>query len=280
MPDPLEDALGGGEPEPNATDAGTAEPAAAFDPSQHQVVQTRFGGDVQKALDAYASLDREFGQQGQRLGQQVQALEQQIAALQEQRQPEPEEPPAGGYDDQQLPDMGVDQLREWIENEPADAMAYLLAQSNQMLRAQMQAEMQAQFDARLKPIEATTGRQAASSLVDGLKKAVGDDVVARNVDVLQGLMKTDPDLFKADPQLVFQRTKAAVLAADAERGGTRRAAQNGAAATPDVAVMGGSQGRNPQSATDEPTEAEEFVAAMLDTADGRRDIVGNPIRTR
>jgi hypothetical protein len=269
VPDPLEDALGGTEPEPTAPDAGTAEPAAAFDPSQHAVVQSRFGGDVQKALDAYAELDRAYGQQGQQLGQQVQALEQQLAALQERSQePEPFE---GGQDG--MPDMSLDQLREWFEENPADAAAFLIAQGHQMTMAQMKAEL----DERLKPVEVNVGRTTASSLVDGLKKAVGEEMVQRNAETLVQLQKTDPDFFKGDPQVIFQRMKTAVLAADYERNGGRRAAP---AAATDVAVMGGSKGRNPQSAPEELSEAEEFVAAMLDPTGGQKDIVGNPIRTR
>jgi len=279
VPDPLEDALGGGEPEPNATDGGTPPAGAPSDPSQHPVVQSRFGGDVQKALDAYGELDRAYGQQGQQLGQQVQALQEQLAALQEAqlRQPEPDE---GGYEENGgIPDMGIDQLREWFDTNPADAAAYLVAQGHQMTVQQLKAEFQAELDSRLKPVEVNVGRTTATNLVDGLKKALGDEMVAKNTDVLVSLQKSDPDFFKGDPQVVFQRMKTAVLAADYERGG-RRADPNGSATPQSAGVMGGSQGRNPQSANEDLSEAEEFLAAMSDPDGGKRDIVGNPIRTR
>ena len=278
MPDPLETALGGQEPEPSGTDGGTPDPGAPSDPSQHPVVQSRFGGDVQKALDAYAQLDREFGQQGQRLGQQVQDLQEQLAILQERPYPEPE-PDEGGYEDSGIPDMGIDQLREWSETNPADAAAYLVAQGHQMTVQQLKAEFQAELDSRLKPVEVNVGRTTATNLVDGLKQALGNEMVSKNADVLVGLQKTDPDFFKGDPQVVFQRMKTAVLAADYERGG-RRAEPNGSATPQSAGVMGGSQGRNPQSANEDLSEAEEFLAAMQDPEGGKRDIVGNPIRTR
>lgn len=255
MPDdPLQTALGGKQPEPSGEgDGGNSTGAAAID---HPVL-TRFGGDVQKALDAYQQLDREYGQQGDRLGKQVAALEAQLSELQMNLEPEPQN---GGGPQNGLPDMPLDQLQEWFDENPAQATAFLIAQGQEMLLAQIDERL----NERLTPIETNVGRTTASTVMDGLKKALGDDVVARNAQSLVDLQKSDPGFFKGDPQQVFQRMKTAVLAAEHEAG--RGASTNGAAASKkDVAVEGGSSGRNPQNGTTEGSgdpEIDEFLAAL------------------
>ena len=113
-----------------------------------------------------------------------------------------------------MPNMEIDQLRQWFDENPADATAYLVTQGQMMLLEQLEAKM----DERLKPIETNVGRTTASSLVDGLKSMLGDDVVGRNVDTLVALQKTDPSFFQADPQLVLQRMKALCLPLTPRRG--------------------------------------------------------------
>ena len=76
--DPLQAALGGDDADP--TSGGDAGNSDAGNPD-HPVL-ARFGGDVQKALDAYQELDRIFGQEGHRLGQTVAQLQDQLAELQ------------------------------------------------------------------------------------------------------------------------------------------------------------------------------------------------------
>lgn len=264
--DPIEAALGGQQPDPTAADGSGNPTGAGID---HPVLN-RFNGDVQKALDAYQELDRSFGQEGHRLGQTVAQLQDQLAELQAQQQE-----PVGeqsDYGQPQMPNMEIDQLRQWFDENPADATAYLVTQGQMMLLDQIKAEM----DKRLQPLEVNVGRTTASSLVDGLKSALGDDVVARNTDALVALQKADPAFFQGDPQLVFKRMKTAVLAADYEKG-NQRGASNGAA-TPDVAVMGGSQGRNPQANDGDLDPAEEFRKELLATGAGERDVFGNPKR--
>jgi hypothetical protein len=264
--DPIEAALGGQEPDPNADDGSGNPEGAGID---HPVL-TRFGGDVQKALDAYQELDRSFGQEGHRLGQTVAQLQDQIAALQSQSQPGEPDPQ---YGQPQMPDMSIDDMRRWFDENPADATAYLVTQGQMMLLDQIKADM----DERLKPLEVNVGRTTATSLVDGLKSDLGNEVVSRNVDALVALQKDDPDLYKGDPQIVFKRMRMAVLAADAEKG-NQRGASNGAAASKDVAVMGGSQGRNPQANDGELDPAEEFKNELISTGTADRDIFGNPKR--
>lgn len=268
--DPLQAALGGTEPEPSgAGEAGNPEPGAGID---HPIL-SRFGGDVRKALDAYQQLDSSFGQEGHRLGQTVAELQEQLAALQAQQQPG--DPEVDQYGQPQMPNMEIDDLRRWFDENPADATAYLVTQGQMMLLDQIKAEM----DKRLQPLEVNVGRTTASSLVDSLKSALGDEVVSRNVDVLIDLQKTDPTFFQADPQLVFKRMKTAVLAADAEKG-HQRGASNGAAAPSDVAVMGGSQGRNPQANDGDEDPAEAFRKELLAAGTMDRDAFGNPKRKR
>jgi len=270
--------LGGQDPEPSSDPAaGTPDQGAASDLSQHPIVQSRFGGDVQAALDAYGQLDREYGQQGQRMGQRISELESTLSQLQEQTtvgDPEPTQQGDGGW---QLPDVTVDQLQEWFDNDPAQATAYLVAQGQQMILDQINQTI----DQRLKPVESQVGRTTATSLMDGLKKAVGEDAVARNASTLLAMQKDDPAYFQGDPAVVFKRMKMAVLAADAENG-VQRGASNGAAtpAPADVAVMGGSQGRNP-SADDQPlSPGDEFKQALLDLQGEERDAFGNPRRAK
>jgi hypothetical protein len=236
--DPLQAALGGEEPEPSgAGDTGNPDGAGIDHP-----MLTKFGGDINKALDAYQSLESTFGQEGHRLGQTVAEQQAELAAVQEQLAALQSQQDPGMYGEvPQTANMSLEQLRQWFDESPADAAAYLISEGQAMTMAQMKAEI----DERLKPLEVNVGRTTASSLVDGLKSMLGDDVVARNVDTLVQLQKTDPTFFQADPQLVLQRMKTAVLAADSEKG-NQRGASNGAA-TQDVAVMGGSQGRNPQA---------------------------------
>lgn len=260
--DPLQAALGGEQsPEPSGTEgAGNPEGAGIDHP-----VLNRFGGDVGKALDAYQELDRTFGQEGHRLGQTVAQLQEQLAEIQAQ-QAQPDEQSYGELP--QTANMSLEQLQEWFETNPAHAAAYLISEGQAMTMQQVQAEM----DKRLGPLEVNVGRTTATSLVDGLKSALGDEVVARNVDTLASLQKDDPDFYKGDPQVVFKRMKMAVLAADSEKG-FQRGASNGAA-TPDVAVMGGSQGRNPQANDGDLDPAEAFKAEMLASAT-EFDIFGN-----
>lgn len=258
--DPLEAALGGEQPEPNAAgDTGNSD--AGID---HPVL-SRFGGDVQKALDAYQELDRSFGQEGHRLGQTVAELQDQLAQLQAQ-QPQPDDESYG--EPPQTANMSLEQLQEWFETNPAHAAAYLISEGQAMTMAQVEQLL----DRRLQPLEVNVGRTTATTLVDGLKSDLGADVVGRNVDVLVKLQKEDPDTFKGDPQLVYKRMRTAVLAADAEKG-NQRGASNGAA-TQDVAVMGGSQGRNPGANDGELDPAEEFLKEMTSTVT-ERDIFGN-----
>lgn len=265
--DPLEAALGGQQPEPSGDpEAGNPEAGAGID---HPIL-SRFGGDVRKALDSYQELDRTFGQEGHRLGQTVAELQEQLAALQAQQQPEAE---VDQYGQPQMPDMSIDDMRRWFDENPADATAYLVTQGQMMLLEQIKTEM----DKRLEPLEVNVGRTTATSLVDNLKSALGDDVVARNVDTLVELQKGDPDFYKGDPQLVFKRMRMAVLAADAEKG-NQRGASNGAAAPQDVAVMGGSQGRNPQANDGDLDPAEEFKRELLTSGTAERDAFGNPKR--
>ncbi len=261
--DPLQAALGGDDADPNAAgDAGNGDAGTIDHP-----VLNRFGGDVQKALDAYQELDRAFGQEGHRLGQTVADLQDQLAELQSQ-QPQPEQ----SYGEQpQTANMSLEQLQEWFETNPAHAAAYLISEGQAMTMAQVE-EM---LDRRLQPIETNVGRTTASNLVEGLNKAIGADVVSRNQETLVALQKGDPAFFQGDPQLVFQRMKMAVLAADAEKG-NQRGASNGAA-TQDVAVMGGSQGRNPGAADGDLNPAEEFKREMLASAT-EFDIFGNAKR--
>lgn len=266
--DPLEAALGGDStPEPPA--AGTPPQGAAQTTELDHPVLSRFGGDIAKALDAYDHLDREFGQQGQRLGQEIQALRGELDQLR-QRDPEPPQNSGG----MALPDMSVDQLTTWFEDDPAQATAYLIAQGQQMMLEQINATL----DQRLKPVESQVGRSTATSLVDGLKKAVGEDVVARNADALVDLQRTDPAFFQGDPTVVFQRMKTAVLAADYEKG--QRGASNGAATQTgkpaDVAVMGGSGGRNPSDGGEALSPGDEFRQALISAQGQERDAFGNP----
>lgn len=256
--DPLQAALGGDQPEPSGGGDGGNAPSAADHP-----ILTRFGGDVQKALDAYQQLDAEYGRQGDRLGKQVQSLEQQLAQIQAaQEQQQPYEP------DNQNVDMPLDQLQEWFDQNPAQATAYLIAQGQQMMADQLETRL----NERLAPLEVNVGRTTASTLVEGLNKSLGPDVVARNSEVLVELQKTDPDFFKGDPAVVFSRMRTAVLAAEHER--APRGASNGATAPGGVEVEGGSSGRNLQTGSGEDDPAAEFLAAMQERA-GTRDIFGN-----
>jgi hypothetical protein len=261
--DPLQAALGGEEPEPSdqqQPDPGGNPEGAA--PIEHPVLG-RFGGDVRKALDAYAQLDSEYGRQGDRLGKQVSDLQAQLDALQSQQTPEYEGP-----------DMGIDQLREWYETDPLQASAYLMDQNNQMLLGQIQQAL----DQRLTPVEQSVGRTTARDHVENLKTALGQDVVARNAQVLVDLRQDDPDLFQGDPQKVFNRMKTAVLAAEAQNGASqRRASQDGGAAT-DVAVEGGSRGRNPQQLANEQLSPEEEFISEMDAGTVQRDVFGNEVR--
>jgi hypothetical protein len=255
--DPLQAALGGDQPEPSGGGDGGNAPGAADHP-----ILTRFGGDVQKALDAYQQLDAEYGRQGDRLGKQVQSLESQLAqiqAAQEQYQQMPEQ-------DENI-DMPLDQLQEWFDQNPAQATAYLIAQGQQMVLDQLDTKL----NERLAPLEVNVGRTTASTLVEGLKSDLGNDMVARNAEVLVELQKTDPGFFKGDPAVVFSRMRTAVLAAEHQR--APRGASNGAT-TQSVEVEGGSSGRNLQSGGGEDDEAAEFKAAMLERA-GTLDIFGN-----
>lgn len=274
--DPLEAALGG-DPAPEPPAAGTPSQGAAQTTQLDHPVLNRFGGDITKALDAYQNLDREYGQQGQRLGQEIQALRGEMDQMREQNIPEP--PNSGGV---ALPDMSVDQLQAWFEEDPAQATAFLIAQGQQMTLEMINQTL----DQRLAPVESQVGRTTATSLVDGLKKAVGEDVVARNADVLVELQRTDPAFFQGDPTVVFQRMKMAVLAAD--DGSGQRGASNGAAtqtggdpAPADVTVMGGSQGRNPSDGGGgDLSPGEEFRAALIAAQGEKRDAFGNPVQAR
>lgn len=264
--DPLQAALGGDDADPTpAGDPGTPEDGTGI---EHPAL-SRFGSGpeaVRKALDAYQELQTSYGQDGHRLGQTVAQLQDQLAELQAAQQ-QPDAP--DDYGQPQMPNMEIDQLRQWFDENPADATAYLVTQGQMMLLEQIESRM----DERLKPIETNVGRTTASSLVDGLKSMLGDDVVGRNVDTLVALQKSDPAFFQADPQLVLQRMKTAVLAADYEKG-NQRGASNGAA-TQDVAVMGGSQGRNPQANDGDLDPAEEFKRELLATGGGEIDAFGN-----
>lgn len=256
--DPLQAALGGDPPANGNGSGGGTPPAQADGPQIDHPVLSRYGGDVRKALDAYEELQRAYGTDGHRLGQQVKELEAQITQLQAaQQQPDSAQQPEGFQNG--LPEMSVDQLQEWYDENPAQATAFLIAQGQEMLMAQIEQKL----DQRLSPVENSVSRQNSSTVVEGLKKSLGDDVVARNVDTLAAMMKTDPGMFKGDPQLVFQRMKQAVIAADVEAG--RNPLQRGTSTTADTAVLGGSGGRTPgQGGTADPGEQEiqEFVAAL------------------
>lgn len=273
--DPLEAALGGegNPPEPQGGEGGGNEPAPegqAAAPTDHPVLQ-RFGGDVQKALDAYQQLDSAFGRQGNDLGKRIADLESQLAESQQfQGEPPPTDPQTG------MPQLDLEQLRAWFDEDPAQATAYLVAQGQQMMLDQIDQRL----DSRLKPVEDATGRTAASTLVEGLKKALGSEMVERNAEVLMSLREKDPAFFQGDMPVVFQRMKTAVLAAEMERGGPapQRSASNGAAAAAgNVAVEGGSGGRNLRDEGVK-TEDEQFVEALQTTGIADRDVFGNPKR--
>lgn len=265
--DPLEAALGSDASitDPPGTPAAPPENGAGTHP-----ILARYGGDVGKALDAFQELNSAYGRDGHRLGQEVAQLKEQLAAVQQQQEAVPAQQQQNGSG---VPDLGIDQLHQWFDEDPAQATAYLVAQGNQILADQFKQML----DERLAPVETSVGQTTASTLVDGLTKAVGADVVERNAQVLIDLRRDDPAFFAGEPAVVFKRMKAAVLAAEHE-GGRRGTPQAGEPATPqqgNVAVEGGSSGRTPQ--TPAPTDVDEFVAALQEPVT-ERDILGNPKR--
>ena len=57
-----------------------------------------------------------------------------------------------------MPNMEIDQLQQWFDENPADATAYLVSQGQMMLLEQLEAKI----DERLKPIETNVGRTTAT----------------------------------------------------------------------------------------------------------------------
>ncbi len=249
--DPIEAALAGQTPDASGT--GDAPPEDGAAPVDHPAL-ARYDGDVQKALDAFQELNSTFGQEGHRLGQENAALRQQLAELQ-QGQQQPAAPPEQGTG---LPDLDVDQVNEWFMEKPADAMAYMMEMNNQILRDQIRSE----YDERFKPVEQTTNRVAGARLSENLATEVGVDVVKRNEAAINAITSSD-GFYKNTPETQFNMLKTVVAAAEWDREHTtqRGASQDGGAATKNVAVEGGSQGRTPQS-NETPTPIDGFLKEL------------------
>ena len=249
--DPVDAAFGGQQPDPAGN--GDAPPEGAAPTIDHPAL-ARYDGDVQKALDAFQELNSTFGQEGHRLGQENAALRQQLAELQQGQQQQAPPPDQGTG----LPDLDVDQVNEWFMEKPADAMAYMMEMNNQILRDQIRKE----YDERFRPVEQTTHRVAAARLSENLATEVGAEVVKRNEAAINAITSSD-GFYKNTPENQFNMLKTVVAAAEweRERSAQRGASQDGEAATKNVAVEGGSQGRTPQN-TETPTPLEGFLREM------------------
>lgn len=248
--DPIDAAFAG--QQPDASGSGDAPPEGAA-PIDHPAL-ARYDGDVQKALDAFQELNSTFGQEGHRLGQENAALRQQLADLQQGQQQQAPPPDEGTG----LPDLDVDQVNEWFMEKPADAMAYMMEMNNQILRDQIRSE----YDERFKPVEQTTNRVAGARLSETLATEVGPEVVKRNEAAINAITSSD-GFYKNTPENQFNMLKTVVAAAEWERehATQRGASQDGGAATKNVAVEGGSQGRTPQS-NETPTPLDAFLQEM------------------
>lgn len=260
--DPIEAALGGQQADPDAPEAVESD-APSFD---HPAL-AKYGGDAQKALDAFQELQSTYGRDGHRLGEENAQLRQQLEQLQQPTQPaEPEQ-----YGE--VPDIGVDQLEQWMDEDRVQATAYLVAQGNQVLAQQFK-EM---LDKRLGPVEQTTHGVAKGHLAESLGKAIGSEKVIRNADAINAITSAK-GFYDQPTDVQFNVLKTVVLAAEYERDTPRGASQDGGAATPKgVAVEGGSGGRTPQS-NEQPSEIEAFLQAMDTPPEPAKGVFGRPQR--
>lgn len=266
MPDPLEELA---EARASGTDPQTdtpppAEPEGQAPEPVHPILE-RFGGDVNKLADAYANADSFIGRQGSEMGQRISALEQELMAAQTQQQPEPIAQPQQN----DWPDLTTEQFAQWMEDDPMAASAYMSAKTVEAYKG----EIERLLNERLSPVERNLGQNTATQVADGLRRGLGNDVVDRNMQMLQREIKADPGLLQGDPASVYKRLRRIVTDAEWERG-QGRATVAPRETIPGPYVEGGSNGRPPTQSEPEVPLEEQIKQALLAEQPDRDPIFG------
>lgn len=245
----------GAEPQEQVEEGQQPEPS-------HPILE-RFGGDVNKLAEAYANADAFIGRQGSEMGQRIQALEEALTAAQQPPEQEYAQDPQ-----QDWPDLSQEQFAQWMEDDPMAASAYMSAKTVEAYRS----EIERTIDQRLGPVERNIGQNTAVTVADALRKSLGNDVIDRNMDMLQREMKADKTLLQGEQTQVYKRLRRIVTDAEWERGQVR--ATQATRGQPGPHVEGGSNGRPPTQSEPEITLEEQVRQALLEDQPKKDPIFG------
>lgn len=241
------------------------------EPVQASILQDRFGGDGEKAAQAWAEANQHLGRQGSELGQRAAAAEARLQELeaqiaQSQQQPQQDE---GYYDEDDIPNLTPEQMQQWMMDKPEEATAFIVGIGQRQTEQRLLAIM----DERLAPFQDRAVKSDAELIATSLEKEFGKQTLDEYKNVIDQEVKRDPMLLQGEANVVFQRLKRTVTNAQWERS---RATGKGTPTPPraDTRVEGGSSGR-PSPAGEVELSPEEQLLAEIAPGGDVLDSLGN-----